>query len=252
MNRLQTLDSPEQFCVTLNRTEQIDPQRVVGRWTYDHPVFTREGVAAQARHGEISGVRPHALLRRVLGLGLPRGRRAAAPCGRASPSAAGRSRERELRLPRQRPPPALRAGRARVPLPDVLPLPRPGRAAAGPGRDAPVVGDRARRSPASGARTSSAIRPCRSPTRSATSPGARPARAPPARCGCSRACATSATRSTRSPSTSASRRTACALDAVVAEVTNTPWGERHAYAVAAERRARPDGSHAQGVPRLSR
>ena len=57
MNRLQALDSPEQFCVTLNRTEQIDPRRVVGRWTYDHPVFTRAGVAAQARHAEISGVR---------------------------------------------------------------------------------------------------------------------------------------------------------------------------------------------------
>ena len=57
MNRLQSLDSPDQFCVTLNRTEQIDPRRIVGRWTYDHPVFTREGVAAQARHGEISGVR---------------------------------------------------------------------------------------------------------------------------------------------------------------------------------------------------
>ncbi len=57
MNRLQSLDSPDQFCVTLNRTEQIDPQRIVGRWTYDHPVFTREGVAAQARHCEISGVR---------------------------------------------------------------------------------------------------------------------------------------------------------------------------------------------------
>ncbi|HZO59558.1 MAG TPA: FAD-dependent oxidoreductase [Solirubrobacterales bacterium] len=57
MNRLQSLDSAEQFCVTLNRTEQIDPGRVLGRWTYDHPVFTREGVAAQARHAEISGVR---------------------------------------------------------------------------------------------------------------------------------------------------------------------------------------------------
>ena len=57
MNRLQSLESPEQFCVTLNRTEQIEPARVIGRWRYDHPVFTREGVAAQARHREISGVR---------------------------------------------------------------------------------------------------------------------------------------------------------------------------------------------------
>ena len=57
MNRLQSLDTSEQFCVTLNRTEQIDPAHVVGRWRYDHPVFTRAGVAAQARHAEISGVR---------------------------------------------------------------------------------------------------------------------------------------------------------------------------------------------------
>ena len=57
MNRLQSLESPEQFCVTLNRSEQIDPARVIGRWRYDHPVFTREGVAAGARHREISGVR---------------------------------------------------------------------------------------------------------------------------------------------------------------------------------------------------
>jgi predicted NAD/FAD-binding protein len=56
MNRLQTLDSSEQFCVTLNRTAQIEPEHILGRWSYDHPVFTREGVAAQARHAEISGV----------------------------------------------------------------------------------------------------------------------------------------------------------------------------------------------------
>ncbi len=57
MNSLQTLDTAEQFCVTLNRTEQIDPRHILGRWTYDHPLFTRAGVAAQARHAEISGVR---------------------------------------------------------------------------------------------------------------------------------------------------------------------------------------------------
>ena len=56
MNRLQSLDAPEQFCVTLNRTEAIDSALVLGSWTYDHPVFTREGVAAQARYDEIGGV----------------------------------------------------------------------------------------------------------------------------------------------------------------------------------------------------
>ena len=56
MNRLQSLDAEEQYCVTLNRTEAVDPDAILGRWTYDHPVFTRAGIAAQARHGEISGV----------------------------------------------------------------------------------------------------------------------------------------------------------------------------------------------------
>jgi predicted NAD/FAD-binding protein len=56
MNRLQSLRSREQLCVTLNRTEAIDPARVIRTIPYAHPVYTRAGVAAQARVGEISGV----------------------------------------------------------------------------------------------------------------------------------------------------------------------------------------------------
>jgi predicted NAD/FAD-binding protein len=55
MNSLQSLRSREQLCVTLNRTEAIDPGRVLGTYAYAHPVYTQEGVRAQARHGEISG-----------------------------------------------------------------------------------------------------------------------------------------------------------------------------------------------------
>ena len=55
MNRLQSLDSREELCVTLNRTEAIDPARVIATIPYAHPVFTREGVAAQGRLSEISG-----------------------------------------------------------------------------------------------------------------------------------------------------------------------------------------------------
>jgi len=55
MNILQTLAGPETFCVTLNRTAAVAPDRVVRRFTYHHPVFTTAGVAAQARHAEISG-----------------------------------------------------------------------------------------------------------------------------------------------------------------------------------------------------
>jgi predicted NAD/FAD-binding protein len=57
MNALQTLDSPEPFVVTLNRTAAIDPARVLARMRYQHPVYTRASVAAQARKREIDGAR---------------------------------------------------------------------------------------------------------------------------------------------------------------------------------------------------
>ena len=57
MNHLQGLDAPHDFCVTLNLTERIDPSKIIRTIDYAHPVFTPQGVAAQARHAEISGVR---------------------------------------------------------------------------------------------------------------------------------------------------------------------------------------------------
>jgi uncharacterized protein len=55
MNRLQTLGSRTQYFVTLNRTDAIDPRRIIRRIQYSHPVYTRAGIAAQQRWGEISG-----------------------------------------------------------------------------------------------------------------------------------------------------------------------------------------------------
>jgi predicted NAD/FAD-binding protein len=55
MNMLQNLDAPEQLLVTLNRSDAVDPSRVILRAAYDHPVFTPESVAAQARHREVNG-----------------------------------------------------------------------------------------------------------------------------------------------------------------------------------------------------
>ncbi len=55
MNHLQRLRAREDYFLTLNRGEEIDPDRVIRRLSYDHPVYTRAGVAAQARHAEISG-----------------------------------------------------------------------------------------------------------------------------------------------------------------------------------------------------
>jgi predicted NAD/FAD-binding protein len=57
MNRLQSLGSDTQYCVTLNRSEAIDPERVISAREFAHPVFTHAGLAAQRRWGEISGVR---------------------------------------------------------------------------------------------------------------------------------------------------------------------------------------------------
>jgi predicted NAD/FAD-binding protein len=57
MNRLQSLDARRQWCVTLNRTEAIDPDKVVRTIQYAHPVFTQDGARAQQRIHEISGGR---------------------------------------------------------------------------------------------------------------------------------------------------------------------------------------------------
>jgi predicted NAD/FAD-binding protein len=55
MNTLQRLRSRRELCVTLNRTQAIDPGRIIATIPYAHPVFTPEGWKAQKRHGEISG-----------------------------------------------------------------------------------------------------------------------------------------------------------------------------------------------------
>ena len=55
MNHLQRLQGTDRdYCVTLNRTGAIDPEKVIRRIDYSHPVFTPAGVRSQARHGEIS------------------------------------------------------------------------------------------------------------------------------------------------------------------------------------------------------
>jgi predicted NAD/FAD-binding protein len=57
MNMLQGLESKDTFCVTLNDSDNIDPDKVIHRLQYDHPVYTPDGVAAQQRHREINGQR---------------------------------------------------------------------------------------------------------------------------------------------------------------------------------------------------
>jgi len=57
MNILQGITAPETFCVTLNNSEAINPVKVLGRFSYDHPVFSIAGIAAQKRWPEINGHR---------------------------------------------------------------------------------------------------------------------------------------------------------------------------------------------------
>jgi predicted NAD/FAD-binding protein len=56
MNHLQRLHADRDFCVTLNRTEAIDPAKIIRKISYSHPVFTPAGVAAQSEHPSISGM----------------------------------------------------------------------------------------------------------------------------------------------------------------------------------------------------
>jgi len=55
MNHLQRLTADRDFCVTLNRTEAIDPATVIRTIDYAHPVYTLEGVSAQSEHAAIGG-----------------------------------------------------------------------------------------------------------------------------------------------------------------------------------------------------
>jgi len=57
MNLLQGLPGETPLVVTLNRTGDIDPARILVRRGYQHPVYTHAAVAAQARRHEIQGTR---------------------------------------------------------------------------------------------------------------------------------------------------------------------------------------------------
>ena len=55
LNRLQGLRSEHEICLTLNRPDAIDPQRVLATFGYAHPVFDAAAVRAQRRAAEING-----------------------------------------------------------------------------------------------------------------------------------------------------------------------------------------------------
>lgn len=55
MSILQGLDVDPPLCVSLNLGESVRPERVLRRFSFQHPLFTPEAVAAQSRWSEISG-----------------------------------------------------------------------------------------------------------------------------------------------------------------------------------------------------
>lgn len=58
MNILQCLkkEAPT-FCVTLNQTDLIDPEKILGRYQYQHPVFNAQSIKAQQQRALICGRR---------------------------------------------------------------------------------------------------------------------------------------------------------------------------------------------------
>ena len=55
LNRLQGFEADQPVLVTLNRDEAIDPDKVVARFDYAHPVVDEPAVAAQAHQLSLSG-----------------------------------------------------------------------------------------------------------------------------------------------------------------------------------------------------
>ena len=56
MNILQGLDSDTTYCVTLNATDAIASDSIIGRFNYSHPVFSLESIAAAERVKQINGL----------------------------------------------------------------------------------------------------------------------------------------------------------------------------------------------------
>ena len=55
MNRLQPLPVSRPLILSLNPLDEPAPETVLGTWTYDHPTFDRQAVAAQRRLPSIQG-----------------------------------------------------------------------------------------------------------------------------------------------------------------------------------------------------
>lgn len=55
MNILQSIESSEEFLVTLNQSADVAEDATIKSFVYSHPVFNSEAIAAQGRYGDING-----------------------------------------------------------------------------------------------------------------------------------------------------------------------------------------------------
>ncbi len=95
MNRLQRLDTPDRFLVTLNDDGAIPADRTIDRMVYEHPIYTPTALEAQRRLPELNdGVLR--VRRRLPRMGIPRGRLPVGRRGRGKPRF--RLVERRLRV----------------------------------------------------------------------------------------------------------------------------------------------------------
>lgn len=57
MNRLQGLASTTPHIVTLNATSRVDPDKIVARMTYEHPIYTKASLSAQRQLSQLNDSR---------------------------------------------------------------------------------------------------------------------------------------------------------------------------------------------------
>ena len=57
LNRLQSLDGPTRYCVSINPGDSVDPSRVIAAFDYAHPLYTMQTLEAQRRLQALNGDR---------------------------------------------------------------------------------------------------------------------------------------------------------------------------------------------------
>ena len=70
MNRLQGIEAPVDFLVTLNSSEEIDPEKVIGRYAYAHPVFDHGAIRVQRHQDGLGAERRSAFCGAYWGFGF--------------------------------------------------------------------------------------------------------------------------------------------------------------------------------------